>query len=89
MCRKAVSRYEFKQKVKAIEEMGELTQALSKNFFGEQNLQNVAEEMADVEIMLEQLKMLFEREDGGFRQEIQDFAEYKIERLERRLKKDG
>ncbi len=42
-----------------IEEMAELTQALIKNLRGRENRDNIIEEMADVEIMMGQLKRLF------------------------------
>jgi NTP pyrophosphatase (non-canonical NTP hydrolase) len=40
------------QKIKAIEEMAELTQAICKDT-------NIAEEIADVQILLEQLKIVY------------------------------
>lgn len=43
----------------AIEEMSELAKELSKNFRGADNAKALAEEIADVEIMLEQLKVIF------------------------------
>jgi len=43
----------------AIEEMSELTKELSKYIRGRQNVGGICEEMADVEIMLEQLKIVF------------------------------
>lgn len=43
----------------AIEEMSELSKELSKNYRGEDNISAISEEMADVEIMLEQLKLIF------------------------------
>lgn len=43
----------------AIEEMAELSKELSKNYRGEDNVSAISEEMADVEIMLEQLKLIF------------------------------
>jgi len=46
----------------SIEEMGELIQALSKNFRGKENLDNIAEEITDVEIMIDQLKLIFDVE---------------------------
>ena len=44
----------------AAEEMSELTRALSRNNRGEDNADNIAEEIADVEIMLYQLKQIFD-----------------------------
>lgn len=43
----------------AIEEMAELTQAICKSFRGADNLDNIIEEIADVEIMLAQLKIIY------------------------------
>lgn len=47
------------QLVMAMEEMSELTKELSKNLRGANNSKALAEEIADVEIMLEQLKVIF------------------------------
>lgn len=41
------------------EEMGELMQAISKNHRGRDNLDNVAEEITDLQIMLDEAKVLF------------------------------
>lgn len=46
------------QLVMAMEEMSELTKELSKNLRGADNSKALAEEIADVEIMLEQLKVI-------------------------------
>lgn len=57
LCKQAVEVFGMDiQQVMAMEEMGELTQAISKNIRGFKDKANVAEEIADVEIMLEQLK---------------------------------
>ena len=45
------------------EETAELQKALSKHLRGEDNIDHIAEEIADVEIMLEQMKILFDVED--------------------------
>lgn len=47
----------------AIEEMSELTKELCKHRRGQRNILHIAEEIADVEIMLEQLKMIFKCSD--------------------------
>ena len=58
----AISKWDKEfQILMVIEEMAELTQALIKYFRGKkpfENSYNIAEEMADVEIMLEQLKII-------------------------------
>ena len=46
------------QIIKAMEELGELTQALAKLLNGEPVTGDVCEEIADVEIMIEQLKII-------------------------------
>ncbi len=46
------------QQAIAIEEMAELTKELCKNKRGQNNFNQVAEEIADVEIMLEQLILI-------------------------------
>lgn len=43
----------------AIEEMSELTKELIKHRRGQKNILHIAEEIAHVEIMMEQLKMIF------------------------------
>lgn len=43
----------------AIEELSELQKELCKYLRGDMDYYNIAEEMADVEIMLEQLKIIF------------------------------
>ena len=71
---------------KCIEEMSELTKALLKlryceNRYERQIVQDaVDEEMADVEIMLAQLKLIF---NNHYRVEME--KEKKLERLERRI----
>ena len=47
------------QLVLCMEEMAELTKELSKNMRGFKNTTNISEEMADVEIMLEQLRIIY------------------------------
>lgn len=49
------------QIVKCMEECGELIQALARNLSGEKNIENVVEELADVEIMLKQMRIAFGR----------------------------
>ncbi len=68
------------QELMAVEEMSELTQALSKHFRGKTDLVNIVEEIADVRIMLEQLEMLFDCSAA-----VQGAMDYKIERLHERL----
>jgi hypothetical protein len=48
-----------KQMIVAIEELSELQKELTKNLRGKDNLDALAEEIADVEIMLAQLRIIF------------------------------
>jgi len=72
----------------AIEEMAELIKALQKIKRGDPNnttqwlnlLHNICEEVADVEIMIEQLKLIYPTSI------IMDFKTAKIDRLKERLK---
>ena len=77
----AVAAYgKHSQLIMAMEEMAELTKELSKNIRGEKNISGISEEIADVEIMLEQLKIIF-----GNRAEVDQHRSYKLKRLADRL----
>ena len=64
----------------AIEEMSELTKELSKNHRGNDNISAISEEIADVQITLAQLQMIFNNRD-----EVGVFWRQKIQRLQKRL----
>ena len=74
------------QVIKTVEELSELSQALCKiltSKFTDDNseiFENIFEEMADVEIMLEQCKIMFQCD-----KEVNEWKQEKIKRLERRL----
>lgn len=51
------------QLIVAIEELSELQKELCKSLRKEENKANICEEIADVEIMLEQIKLLFDIAD--------------------------
>ena len=68
------------QLIMAMGEMAELTKELSKNIRGAKNTSAISEEMADVEIMLEQLKIIF-----GNRSEVDRVRCEKLDRLIVRL----
>ena len=88
--RKAIDTYGKNAQVDmAIEEMSELTKALCKERRSAENradhsaaISNVLEEIADVEIMLRQMIIIFDR-DGEVEKEIK----YKVNRLAKRLEK--
>ena len=61
VCKRAVEAYgKEHQLIICMEEMAELTKELTKNLRGRRNLQDISEEVADVEIMLEQVKVIFD-----------------------------
>lgn len=79
-CR-AVNHYgETSRLILAIEEMSELTKELSKHIRGRNNISAICEEMADVEIMLEQLKIVFNN-----RAAVDYHKAHKLQRLADRM----
>lgn len=63
--KQAIAKYGKEAQLKTvIEEMAELTQAICKSFRGKNNLDNLIEEIADVEIMLAQLKIIYEIDES-------------------------
>lgn len=68
----------FEQERVAIEECAELIQAISHKHRGRSH--NIAEEIADVEIMLEQLKLI-----NGCAEETEKIRREKIDRLYERV----
>lgn len=82
ICRAALETFGKDLQVKmAIEEMSELTKELCKNGRGQENTTHIAEEIADVEIMLRQMVMLY-----GCAESVETFRRYKLERLAERIK---
>ena len=75
----------------AIEEMAELTQALikTKRYAADEDFvifrENVIEEIADVEIMLQQLRLIFGIDEG----DVDAEKDFKLSRLADRLKQEG
>ena len=63
--------------------MAELTKELSKNIRGTKNVPAISEEIADVEIMLEQLKIIFAN-----RAEVDRHRSEKLKRLSDRMVHD-
>lgn len=81
VCKRAVDAYgKEHQLIICMEEMAELTKELTKNLRGHHNLQDISEEVADVEIMLEQVKVLFD-----LREYVADAKEAKLLRLRKRI----
>lgn len=85
ICQLAVNVYgKTSQCTVCMEEMAErtkeLTKELSKNLRGQDNAAHIAEEIADVEIMLEQLKLMF-----SIRDEVTQQRTVKLQRLDNRI----
>lgn len=81
ICQLAVNVYgKTSQCTVCMEEMAELTKELSKNLRGQDNAAHIAEEIADVEIMLEQLKLMF-----SIRDEVTQHRTAKLQRLDNRI----
>ena len=72
------------QKIQAIEELNELSQAICKSFRNDiqENRLNIIDEIADVEIMINQLKIIMKIEEI----EVQNRVNFKVNRLRERLK---
>lgn len=68
------------QMIVCAEKLSELIQAVSKALRGTPNPDNIAEEMADVEIVLEQLGMIFCNAD-----QVHEWKKKKLSRLARRV----
>lgn len=69
------------QIIMAMEEMSELTKELSKDVRKCGDYEHIAEEIADVEIMLGQLKIIY---DIAYK--VEEWKAYKVDRLEGRMK---
>lgn len=83
--KKAISTYGKEAQLDmCIEEMSELTKEICKHKRGFDNKNEIIEEIADVYIMLEQMKMIFRISEEQINKQI----DFKIERLEGRLKNE-
>lgn len=71
------------QLMMAVEEMSELTKEICKMHRGKQDFEALADEIADVSIMMEQLKHFFALEDM-----VSEHMDAKIRRLQSRLDAD-
>ena len=79
--RKAVNRFgKLDQLIVATEELSELQKELCKTLRGKMNIDNIAEEIADVEIMLSQLHIIF-----NIDYDIEKQKQTKLERLSKMI----
>ena len=67
---------DLSQKVMVIEEMSELTKELCKELRNRGNIDHIAEELADVEITLAQIKLIY-----GIDELVQQHKEFKLNRF--------
>lgn len=78
-CKKAIKAWgPEKQKWVAAEELSELIHALARDNRGEDNLENIVEEIADVEIVLHQLKIMFNCYDAVDHQRTKRLCELRV-----------
>lgn len=71
------------QEKMVVEEMSELTKEICKHWRGRDNLDAIADEIADVTIMLEQLRLIYNLNDA-----VRAHMDKKILRLQDRLNED-
>lgn len=69
------------QLLMVLEEMSELQKEICKNFRGKDNRTAIAEECADLTIMLEQLRLIF-----GINDEVNLQMDLKVRRLDERIR---
>ena len=67
------------QIIVGIEELAELQKELTKQLRGNGNINHIISEIADVEIMIEQLKIIF-----NCKKEVENTKNYKIYRTQKR-----
>ena len=80
---KALATYGLeKQLIVAVEEMAELQKELTKILRGTGDIDHLVEEVADCEIMLEQIRYFY-----GLGLSVETVKELKLKRLEKRLTK--
>ena len=82
---KAIDKYGEEAQLKMVlEEMSELQKEICKRWIGQDNAGSIAEEVADVEIMLVQLKMML-----GIEPDVENCRLVKLLRLQERLEETG
>ena len=85
MLKKAICKYGKQAQLDvAVEEMAELTKEIIKSKRGASNYHQIVEELADVYIMMTQMKLIY----GIYDEELINAMDLKIARLEKRLQND-
>lgn len=83
--KKIVTHYrKVDQVIVMIEEMSELTKELVKAMRGKANRAQIADEIADVQIMLDQMKLIFDIPQ----ETMETFIDFKIDRQLERMKNE-
>lgn len=72
------------QMLKLIEELGELSREVTKVLLDEADIEHLAEEMADVLILLDQMQSIFPEVS----QKWPEYYDIKVERLRQRMEKE-
>jgi NTP pyrophosphatase (non-canonical NTP hydrolase) len=72
------------EKIVAQEELAELIQAISKNLQYDGNIESIKEEIADVYICLEELKLMLNISE----EELNDIKEFKLNRMMYRIRNE-
>ncbi|MBR1825409.1 MAG: hypothetical protein IJ770_02370 [Alphaproteobacteria bacterium] len=67
---------ETSQKIMVVEEMSELTKELCKELRNRGDIEHIADELADVEITLAQIKKIY-----GIHQTVEEHKDFKLRRL--------
>lgn len=70
------------QKAMLFEEMAELQKEVCKDLRGKGDIQRIAEELADVNIMLQQIQLIYGITDEQVEQVVQDKIERTLDRIE-------
>lgn len=85
ICTRAVAYFgQAAQLKKAAEELSELQVEVARLGTARQDLEALVDEIADVEIMLEQLRIMF-----GVRRQVAERMDYKLARLARKMDEEG
>ena len=72
----------YQQKDKLFEEMAELQKEVCKEKDCKGDIQHIAEELADVNIMLQQMQLIYGITDEQIKQIVQDKIERTLDRIE-------
>ena len=87
LARAAIAKFGVENQTrKAVEELTELSLALQRALDGRDDNDNIREEIADVEIMLEQLRVMYDAKMPELVSSVDDWKKKKISRLEKIVK---